>query len=651
MNKNNYFETLSREFHNNSEEIITELINLEAILNLPKGTEFYLSDIHGEYDAFEHILRTGAGNIKEKVSKKFKNQLSKEEINHLSLLIAYPKEFLEQSDSSADKTDEWYQKIIVQLIEMLSYSSSKYTRSKVRKALPQKYLYVVEELLYTDISFIEKESYYEEIIRKLISLNQAQNFIIAVTKSIRQLAIDHLHIVGDIFDRGSDADKVMENIVNFHSVDIQWGNHDMLWIGAFAGSKACLITLLRIATRYNYLYELERSYALNLRPLFLFANRIYKNNPHFTPNIRKKRDDFSTEDINILEKVHQALTIIQFKLEGQIIQRRPNFAMQDRLLLDKIDWKNNTIELGQNGYKIKGACFQTINPLDPYTLTSEEEYVVKSLLISFQQSDKIKKHINFLLDNGSMYSVYNKQLLFHGCIPLTELGNFMEMTLLDGTYSGKALLEQFEFHIRMSCKNQEITDDFHTDLIWYSWIGKKSPLFGRSRMTTFERYFIENNQTHQENDNPYYRLRDNEGICLKILEEFGLSDENSHIINGHTPVKVKKGESPLKANNRLFVIDGGLSKAYQAETGIAGYSLLNNSYGFQLVTHQPFSSIDALFLDKEDRISLKKVIDTPKKRVLIRETTIGTKIKEQSDVLQKLLLYVQKNVKHFEHMD
>ncbi|MGM0125429.1 fructose-1,6-bisphosphatase III [Enterococcus sp. AZ194] len=640
MDQKRYFDLLAKEFEN-SGEIITELINLEAILNLPKGTELYLSDIHGEYPAFDHILRTGAGNLREKISECFGDQLSETEKDKFSLLVAYPREILKDSSFFSEKTHRWFEKTILQLIQLLTYAASKYTRSKVRKALPKNYTYIVEELLYTDISLNEKEVYYQEILTRLIELGEAPSFIIEVSTSIQQLVLDHLHVVGDIFDRGPNADKIMTRLMTYHSLDIQWGNHDILWLGAYAGSEACLLTLLRIAARYNYLYELESAYSLNLRPLFLFAEDTYQENDGFSPKERKGGKPFQPESDERLEKVHQALAIIQFKLEGQIILRRPSFQMEDRLFLDKIDLKTNQLQVGEQTYPLNHSCFQTLSKEQPYKLSDEEQYVVKSLMHSFQHSEKLQRHMRFLLAKGSMYLVYNNHLLFHGCIPLNEEGRFMELNIDGVFYFGKSLLEQFEKRIRQSCLQPTVHDDLATDLIWYSWVGKASPLFGRSAMTTFERYFIDDKQTHKEHNNPYYRLRNTEKTCQMILTHFGLEHEQSKIINGHTPVKVTKGESPIKASGKLFVIDGGLSKAYQETTGIAGYSLLNNSYGFQIVTHQPFHSIPKLLDEQRDPTYLKKVIDTQVKRTLIKETTIGASIQEQCQVLTELLAYLK----------
>ncbi|MFV0393590.1 MAG: fructose-1,6-bisphosphatase [Coprobacillaceae bacterium] len=643
MKQSKYLNILYSKF-DTTEEIVTELINLETILNLPKGTELYISDIHGEYDAFLHILKTGAGNVKEKIYDTFKNTKTENERNDLTLLVAYPKQILKRIELQLNSRQlkDWYYTTILDLLKLIKFCSSKYSRSKLRKALPQEYAYTIEELLYLDTNSRNKNDYYQKIISKLISLQIVQPFIIGLGNSIQRLVIDHLHVVGDIFDRGLHADKVMDTLLTYHSIDIQWGNHDILWLGGYAGSKACLITLLRIATRYNYLYDLEKSYGINLRPLFIFSDTNYNSNSAFCPHSKNK--NFQHENDLLLEKVHQALTIIQFKLEGQIIKRRPDFDMSDRLLLQKINYQENIIKINNTWHSLNNSCFQTIDLNTPYLLNEEEQYVVDTLLSSFQKSEKLQRHMQFLLDKGSMYSVYNNHLLFHGCIPLTKDGDFLSMKLENKEFKGKALLDQFEYYIRKGCQNKKMNTDYYTDIIWYSWTGKKSPLFGRHNMTTFERYFINDKTLHIEEKNPYYYLREDPNICHKILHAFKLNDKNSKIINGHTSIKVKAGETPLKANGKLIVIDGGLAKAYQETTGIAGYTLLNNSYGFQLVTHHPFESIDKLLDTRYDKTVIKKVIDKELKRLLIKDTSIGKQIIEQCRDLENLLKYIKDEI-------
>ena len=631
-----YKRILLKEF-DSKQKVITELINLEAILNLPKGTELYLSDIHGEFEAFDYILRTCAGNLNEKINDCFGEELAKAEKDKLTLLIAYPQEVLNDDFLYPLKDKNWYGRIIQNLFTLLAFVAAKYTRSKVRKALPPQYTYIMEELLYTDRNLPDNNIYFETIQNYLIDLGEANAFILALSKVIRQLIIDHLHIVGDIFDRGAAADKVMNELMAYHSVDIQWGNHDIIWMGAFFGSKECLLTLLRIAARYGYLYDIERAYGLNLRPLVLFAEKTYSENAKFKPNLGKRSDSYAPKEILQLEKVHQALAIIQFKLESQLIQRRPEFDMAQNVTLDKIDYWEESILVGGKKHFLANTCFQTINPQKPEELTDEEEEVVATLLDSFQHSLQLKSHISFLMKKGSMYKIYNNHLLFHGCIPLGESGDFEPLQINEIRYTGKELLDFFEYHIRESSKNPDIQDDFSTDLIWYCWNGKLSPLFGKDKMTTLERYFIEDKETHIEKENPYFSYRNSAKICKLILEEFGLFSEDSRIVNGHTPVKTLKGESPIRGEGMLFVIDGGLCEAYQKKTGIAGYSLLNNSYGFQIVTHQPFQNVQKMIEEALDLSSLKRVIEHVRERTLIKSTTIGQSLIEQQQELSVLL--------------
>lgn len=614
-----------------NQAILTELINLEAILNLPKGTELYLSDIHGEFTAFDYILRSCAGNLKLKITECFKDQLNDSEINQLTLLIAYPEEAIQYPRHYPFYNKDYQERVIRQLITLLGFVSTKYTRSKVRKKFPEEYAYILEEFIYTDLQYNDQADYFKNMIHYLIELDEAIPFILKVAPVIQNLIIDHIHIVGDIFDRGKEADLVMDRICELPSVDIQWGNHDLLWMGAYAGNAACLCHLLRIATRYQYLYDIEKAYGINLRPLFLFAEKTYHANPAFTPKGKLDADQL------ILEQVHQALSIMQFKLEGQIAHRRPELHMDMYDVLSKIDYENNTIDIDGQTYKIENPCFQTVNPKHPLQLTEAEQAVLESLMYSFQHSLKMKKHMEFLMKHGSMYLIYNQHLLYHGCIPLAQSGELINFNVGNDSYQGAALLDFFEKHLKESFRNLDTHDDFATDLSWYAWCGPFSPLFGKHKMTTFERYFIKDKKTHLERKNAYYRYRDSEKICQLILEAFGLNPEFSRIINGHTPVKTTKGESPIRGDGHLFVIDGGLSKAYQKQTGIAGYSLLNNSYGFQIVTHQPFISTDYLFNQQTDMTAIKRVVDKVAKRTLIKDTTIGREIQVKKQKLQSQL--------------
>ena len=615
------------------QKVITELTNLEAILNLPKGTELYISDIHGEFAAFDYILRSCAGILNEKINDCFAASLSQEEKNTLSALVSYPERVLEE----VNKEKEWYKSTISQLLTLLSFVAAKYSRSKLRKALPQEYAYIIEELIYSDLTLADKHSYYQTILSYVIELREADPFILGIASSIRRLLIDHLHVVGDIFDRGAASAQVMDELLQFHSLDIQWGNHDIIWMGAFFGSKACLLNVLRIAARYGYLWDIEKAYGLNIRSLTLFADKTYKANPMFRPILGTRAEEFTAEEILQLEKVHQAMAILQFKIETQLMKRRPEFQMDNQILLDNIDYWKNTISIDGNSYSLKNTCFQTIDRENPSELSLEEKQIVDSMLASFQGSPKMAKHMELLMKKGSMYKVYNHHLLFHGCIPLKPSGEFQPLVLHQAQYAGKELLDFFEYHIRLAAKNKEIGDDLSTDIVWYCWRGQLSPLFGKNKMTTFERYFIEEAETHKEIENEYFSYRNSKKICQLILEEFGLEAKVSRIVNGHTPVKTGKGESPIRGEGLLFVIDGGLCEAYQKKTGTAGYSLLNNSYGFQLVTHQPFQDIQKVVDSPFEQTSLKRVIEDLEDRTLIQSTTIGQNLLEQQQELIQLL--------------
>lgn len=615
------------------QKVITELTNLEAILNLPKGTELYISDIHGEFAAFDYILRSCAGILNEKINDCFAASLTQEEKNTLSALVSYPERVLEQ----VNKEKEWYKSTISQLLTLLSFVAAKYSRSKLRKALPQEYAYIIEELIYSDLTLADKHFYFHTILNYVIELREADPFILGIASSIRRLLIDHLHVVGDIFDRGAASAQVMDELLQFHSLDIQWGNHDIIWMGAFFGSQACLLNVLRIAARYGYLWDIEKAYGLNIRSLTLFADKTYKANPKFRPILGTRAEEFTAEEILQLEKVHQALAILQFKIETQLMKRRPEFQMDNQILLDKIDYGKNSITIDGKSYSLQNTCFQTIDRANPSELSLEEKQIVDSMLASFQGSLKMAKHMELLMKKGSMYKVYNHHLLFHGCIPLKPSGEFQPLVLHQAQYAGKELLDFFEYHIRLAAKNKEVGDDLSTDLVWYCWRGPLSPLFGKNKMTTFERYFIEEPETHQEVENEYFSYRNSKKICQLLLEEFGLETDLSRIVNGHTPVKTGKGESPIRGEGLLFVIDGGLCEAYQKKTGTAGYSLLNNSYGFQLVTHQPFQDIQKVVDSPFEQTSLKKVIEDLEDRTLIQSTTIGQNLLEQQQLLIQLL--------------
>ncbi|UNJ81268.1 Fructose-1,6-bisphosphatase (plasmid) [Metabacillus dongyingensis] len=624
------------------EKVVTEIINLEAILNLPKGTEHFVSDLHGEYQAFQHVLRNGSGKVKEKIEDIYKKVLTEKEIKEFATLVYYPEEKIQLLKNNFDNERElhqWYTVIIERMIKLISYASSKYTRSKLRKALPNQFVYIIEELLYKTDEFTNfKEPYYSKIVQQIISLGQADKLIIGLAYTTQRLVVDHLHVVGDIYDRGPEPDKIMEALINYHSVDIQWGNHDVLWIGAFAGSKVCLANILRICARYNNLDIIEDVYGINLRPLLNLAEKYYGDNPVFRPKIQSDANISEEEQLQIT-KIHQAIAMIQFKLESPIIKRRSSFNMSERLLLEKIDYDKNNITIQGKTYPLENTCFATVNPEQPDQLLEEEEQVMDKLLFSVQHSEKLARHMNFLMKKGSLYLKYNGNLLIHGCIPLDEEGNMEKMTIEDKTYAGRELLDVFEHYLRYSFAHPEETDDLATDMVWYLWTGEYSSLFGKREMTTFERYFIKDKATHKEKKNPYYYLRENDEVCRNILTEFDLNPDQGHIINGHTPVKEIEGENPIKANGKIIVIDGGFSKAYHSTTGIAGYTLLYNSYGMQLVAHKHFNSKEDVLLNGTDVLSVKRLVDKELERKKVLETNVGEELIQEISILNSLREY------------
>ncbi len=635
-----YLDLLAQKY-DTEEKVVTEIINLEAILHLPKGTEHFVSDLHGEYQAFQHVLRNGSGNVKEKIKDLFKNALSDKEINEFATLVYYPEEklpLIKAQFRNKKELYQWYTEIIDRMLNLISYASSKYTRSKLRKALPNQFVYIIEELLYKTDEFTNKEQYYTKIVQQIISLGQADKLIIGLAYTTQRLVVDHLHVVGDIYDRGPEPDKIMDTLINYHSVDIQWGNHDVLWLGAFAGSKVCLANIIRICARYDNLDIIEDVYGINLRPLLNLAEKYYDDNPAFRPKVSSS-DKLSDHERLQITKIHQAIAMIQFKLESPIIKRRPFFNMSERLLLEKIDYDKNEITIYGNTYPLENSCFATVNPEQPDQLLEEEEQVMERLLLSVQHSEKLARHMKFLMKKGSLYLKYNGNLLIHGCIPLDEEGNMEKMTIEDKTYAGRNLLDVFEHYLQEAFAHPEETDDLATDMVWYLWTGEYSSLFGKRAMTTFERYFISDKATHKEKKNPYYYLRENEEVCQNILAEFNLNPDHGHIINGHTPVKEIEGENPVKANGKMIVIDGGFSKAYQSTTGIAGYTLLYNSYGMQLVAHKHFNSKEDILLEGTDVLSVKRLVDKELERKMVLETNVGEELLKEISILKDLRKY------------
>ncbi len=621
-------------------EASTEIINLAAILNLPKGTEHFLTDLHGEYEPFVHVLKNGSGVIKRKIDSVFGNSLMDSEKRSLATLVYYPEQKIDIVLREQENIDDWYKINLYRLIELCRSESSKYTRSKVRKALPKDFSYIIEELLHEQFYGINKQEYYDGIITTIIDIGRAKEFIIALSNLIQRLVIDRLHILGDIYDRGPRADIIMEKLMEHHSVDIEWGNHDMLWMGAASGEKTCMANVIRIATRYGSLDTLEDSYGINIMPLVTFALKYYKDDPclEFIPKVNDI-SRYGKFELDLTAKMHKAISIIQFKLEEKIIKRRPEFKLDHRLLLDKIDYEKGTIIIKGKEYKLKDSYFPTIDYKNPFKLTDEEEKLVEKLRVSFVNSDKLQRHITFLFSKGSMYLTYNKNLLLHGCIPLNDDGTFKNFTINGKKYYGRKLLEKFDSLAREGYFNKVGTKEklYGMDIMWYLWTGPVSSLFGKEEMTTFERYFIEDKKTHREAKNPYYAYRNDQEVVSKILREFDLDVEESKIINGHVPVKEKLGESPIKCGGRVLVIDGGFAKAYRKDTGIAGYTLIYNSYGLQLVSHQPFESIENAITEENDILSTSIVVERKIDRKRVGDTDIGMELKNQIKELKMLL--------------
>jgi len=639
VNIKRHLKLLSKQY-SNIEQVSEEIINLQAILNLPKGTELFLSDIHGEYGSFSHILNNGSGIIKNKIEDIFSNQMTERERSALATLIYYPEEKLALIKKEVKDINDWYSITLYRLIQVAREVSSKYTRSKVRKAMPKGFDYIIDELLHLQGSGHNKDTYYKQIIKSIVELERADDFIVAISNLIKRMAIDHLHVLGDIFDRGPNAKLVMDTLMKFHSLDIELGNHDILWMGAACGNKACIANVIRICSRYDNIDTLEEGYGINIRPLTTFALNTYSNDEctKFMPKVFDYNKYIGSDEISIA-KLHKAISIIQLKLEGQIVMNHPEYEMNGRLLLDKINYKKGTVEIEGKTYKLNETNFPTIDPKDPYKLTKEENEIISRLQESFKNSETLNKHISFLYSKASIYKCFNSNLLFHGCIPMEENGEFSKVDVLGRTLSGKAYLDFINKNIRIAYLEKDDKDknvDIN-DLMWYLWCGPKSPLFGKEKAATFERYFVEDKETHKEKKNPYFRLNENEEICIKILKEFGLEGKNSHIINGHIPVKEKDGESPIRANGKLLVIDGGFAKSYRSQTGRAGYTLTYNSYGLILAANEPFDSkADAI----REEIDIKYDIMVNEKeteRKLVSDTDIGKEIQEEIDDLQLLL--------------
>ena len=616
----------------------TEIINLASILNLPKATEHFLTDIHGEYEQFLHILKNGSGSVRRKIEEEFANTISQRDKRSLATLIYYPEEKMELILKEEENLDDWYKITLYRLIQISKHVTSKYTRSKVKKALPSDFAYIIEELIQEKEEVHDKDAYYNQIILAIIRTGRAKECIIAFCYLIQRLVVDHLHIVGDIFDRGPGAHIIMDTLMNYHSVDIQWGNHDIEWMGAAAGNLACIANVIRISARYGNLDTLEEGYGINLIPLATFAMNVYAEDPCSCFDIHYNKDIYNIHDLELDRKMHKAISIIQFKLEGQLIQRRPEFGMESRLLLDKIQFETGTIRIDGKEYHLEDSYFPTVDPKDPYRLTEEEVTVVERLKSAFLQCEKLQKHVRFLFSKGSLYLTYNSNLLYHGCIPLGKDGTFRKVKIKGKEYYGKGLYDVLESWARKGYYREEGPEkEFGKDIMWYIWSNENSPVYGKTKMATFERYFIKDKEVQSEKKNYYYQLIEKEEVVNQIFKEFGLDAEHSHIINGHMPVELKKGETPIKCGGKVLIIDGGLSKAYQSKTGIAGYTLIYNSYGLRLVSHEPFESKEMAIAKESDIHSETMVVERVSRRRSVADTDAGKEIEESIIDLSNLL--------------
>lgn len=637
MEKIRFLQCLSKQYPT-IDSAATEIINLQSILNLPKGTEHFLSDIHGEYRAFSHVLRNGSGAVMKKIDDVFGDTLFEDQKEDLASLIYYPSEKLQYIKSQGKADDSWYRTTLYRLVSVCQIVSSKYTRSKVRKAMPDNFRYVIEELITEKKEVLNKKAYYDEIISTIIEIGCADEFIVEMSNLIQQLVIDHLHIIGDIYDRGYGSHFVMDSLLNYHSLDIQWGNHDVLWMGASAGQTACIANIVRTSLLYDNLSVLENGYGISMMPLVLFAMEQYDDDPCTQFAIRFRHNQGMTTQTKLAMKMQKAITVIQFKLEGQLIAKHPEYKMDSRRLLDKINIENSTVTINGKEYKLLDNNFPTINFDNPYELTKEEQSVIAKLRNSFINCNKLKKHIKLLLNKGGLYKVCNNNILFHGCVPMNSDGSFRKINLFGESLCGKELYDKIERCARKAFFSvNEDERKSGRDILWYLWNGPDSPLYGRDKMTTFERYFIEDETTHKEEKDIYYKLIHNEEVVDKIFSEFGVSGDNAHIINGHVPVHHTEGESPVKCNGKVILIDGGFSQPYHKVTGIAGYTLIYNSYGLMLTAHEPFKSVDYTIRSGRDMQTNQVAKEVSQKRILVGDTDNGKKIRESIKDLKELI--------------
>ena len=631
-----YLELLSRLFPS-ADKASAEIINLSAILNLPKGTEFFASDIHGEYEAFSHTLRNGSGSIRLKIDDVFGDSLSENEKRSLATLIYYPREKMELVLSQVDDAEAWYAVTLQRLVAVCKRAAQKYTRSRVRKALPKDFAYIIEELMTENRHGVDKQAYYAAIVDAVIRTDRGGALVEALCLLIQRLAIERLHIVGDIYDRGPYPHIIMDALMEHHSLDIQWGNHDIVWMGASLGQRGCIAHVVRNCARYGNLSILEDAYGINILPLASFALEAYKDDPCVAFGL-KGNPDLPPQELEMNVKIQKAMAIIQFKVEAQLIDENPGFGLEGRKLLDKIDYERGTVMLDGIEYELTDTVFPTVDPADPYRLTPEEEDVMQRLEQAFTGCEKLQRHMRFFLDAGSLYKVCNGNLLFHACVPLNADGSLMETEVFGETYKGRALYDVMERYVRAAFDdaNPELAKRGR-DLLWYMWLGEGSPLFAKSKMATFELYLIAEKEARKEVKNSFYSYLDDERVMGGIFEDFGMDPETSRIVCGHVPVKVKDGEDPVKCGGRVLTIDGGFSKAYQPTTGIAGYTLISNSYGFVLAAHEPLESMRAAVVNELDIHSSRKVVELVDKRTLVADTDNGSVLKQQIADLEELL--------------
>ena len=627
-----YLKLLSREYPN-IRAAASDIINLQAICGLPKGTEYFFSDLHGEHEAFIYLLRSSSGIIREKIRETFGHIISEEDEVRLANLIYYPEKMINQIKQANEYTEDWQKTAVYRLVQICREVSSKYTRSKVRKKMPREFSGVIDELLYVDNTDDNKTEYYSELINTLIDVRVADSFIVVICSLIRSLTIDNLHILGDIFDRGPRPDIILEELMHFHDVDIQWGNHDISWMGAATGNRACICNVLRMALGYNGFDVLEDGYGINLRPLSMFAERVYRDDPCtcFLPQILDK-NIYDAVDPKLAAKMHKAIAVLQYKEEGQIIKRHPEYGMEERILLSAIRYDRGTVTIDGKEYPMRDMNFPTVDPADPLRLTDEEEELLHTLELSFRHNARLHEHVRFLYSNGSMYKCCNSNLLYHGCIPMTENREFDGLMVGGKMYRGKELMDFIDTQVKNAYFLPEDAPEKEAcrDFMWYLWNGAKSPVFGKDKNRSFEHYFIEDPEVMRETMNPYYQLSEEEETCDMILKEFGHPTKGSNIIKGYMPVKIKSGETPIRAGGKLFIIDGGLSKAYQERTGIAGYTLIFNSHHLALAEHKPFDP-------ERERTPKVYIVEKMQKRITVADTDEGKELAGRIEDLKELL--------------